>query len=293
MFSFYWKEIAIVLAGVFAILGAISDVKDKRTKRITVWGRVFFTLTVLSVIAGVYAQWAESGADEARIKQAQSDMLRLLERTEKSVYDLSRLMQPIDRPRVTVILKPDCDVSDFKPFCDAVRVLAKKKAAQFHFSQQSSFTVENVDWSTWPEGRLFGSVYIGLFKDPNAATTFLNTTAGSSGGDMSLNITVTPIQMGSQLPTASVDYNSSDETVSFVATQNSITPQINTDKIMSILDLPGSTMTIIELNKLFSQVTLTAVFIETAHGQSIQAFNLKPLTQNNKRVFSYQFPAVR
>jgi hypothetical protein len=78
MFSAYWKEIAIVLAATFAIVGAIFDVRDKRTGRITAWGRVFFALTVLSMIGGFYAQWEQTTAEEQHISTAASTVFTFL-----------------------------------------------------------------------------------------------------------------------------------------------------------------------------------------------------------------------
>ena len=78
-FASYWKEIAVVLAALFAIAGTVFEVKDKASHRITIWGRIFFGLTILSMIGGFYAQWEENARDALRNKQSQDDMLKVIE----------------------------------------------------------------------------------------------------------------------------------------------------------------------------------------------------------------------
>lgn len=68
-FSAYWKEIAIVLATGFTIVGTISEVRDRRTGSLTHWGRLFFGLTLLSMIGGFCAQWVDT-INEEKTKRA-------------------------------------------------------------------------------------------------------------------------------------------------------------------------------------------------------------------------------
>jgi hypothetical protein len=98
-FSSYWKEFSVFLAAIFTVAGVVWEVKDKRTKKFTNWGRIFLALTVFSGIGAFYAQWRDNAAEDKRNIEAQSNMLRLLERTESSVRDLSRLLQPIEKPK--------------------------------------------------------------------------------------------------------------------------------------------------------------------------------------------------
>jgi hypothetical protein len=290
MFSFYWKEIAIVLAGVFAILGAISDVRDKRTKKITVWGRVFFTLTILSVIAGVYAQWTESAADEVRIKQAQADMLSVLQRTEKSIYELSRVLQPLDQLSVRLGLSPNCDDQRFKVFCEAAKSRGRAIVVPSSNSDvKTAFEITTVDWSAWPGARPLGSFWLQFFKDPNQAQQVLQGPSQAqhlTQPDLSLNLRDSPEHNA----TLKVIYQAPPETITFVISQSSLTPSVTTDRILSVVDIPGSTMTVSEPNGVLDNVTLTGVYLTTSHGQWISAGPMQPLNSRNGRLFVYRFP---
>jgi hypothetical protein len=171
MFSSYWKEIAIVLAAAFAILGAIFDVKDKRTNRITAWGRVFFALTVLSMIGGFYAQWEQSAAEEQRSGRAQAQMIQLLEKSEKSLREMSRLLQPFERPKVTLFLKPECAEPAYALFCASARAAGKK----IHGADKSIASLnvtEGIDWATWPSR--IDYIGIAVVKNPGEAEAYLN-----------------------------------------------------------------------------------------------------------------------
>ena len=116
-FSSYWKEVAVVLAALFAIASTVFEVKDKASHRITIWGRIFFGLTILSMIAGFYAQWEQNDKDATRTKQSQDDMLKIIQNTNRNVYDLSRILQPLGRSSIYLAFTPNC--IEVKEFCDA------------------------------------------------------------------------------------------------------------------------------------------------------------------------------
>ncbi|MCU1314670.1 MAG: hypothetical protein JWM54_2427 [Acidobacteriaceae bacterium] len=305
-FSSYWKEIAIVLAGVFAMFGALSDVKDKRTGKFTIWGRVFFLLTFFSVLGGVYAQWLDSASEEKRNKDAQAIMLSLLQRTEKSVFDLSRLLQPIDKPRVTMFLKPDCSNARFAKFCASVIAEGRREIQRFGPMKGpdlgSSFQVSNVDWSSYPRGGLLGEVFLYFFKDANAAQKFIDDGCLScdDGGDMYLMVPIFSRQYNAQMKTVSVVYSSRPEGIEFLAASNSVTPKIHNDNILSVVDIPGSTIVASESDKLLTDIAVTAVYIDTPRGQSVRAFELLPVNAMDKfnaddrktRVFVYHFESA-
>jgi len=144
-FPSYWKEIAVFLAGTFAILSAIFEVRDKKTGRITAWGRSFFALTIFSMIGGIYAQWAENKSDAVRQDAAQRQMLTVMEKTQRSVFELSRLILPIDKAKLTIFLQPDCEKYSLE-FCHSVVAEARREADVLHLRGNTSFTVRHVDW---------------------------------------------------------------------------------------------------------------------------------------------------
>lgn len=298
-FSSYWKEIIVVLAGVFAIFGALSDVKDKRTGKFTIWGRVFFLLTFLSMLGGVYAQWLDNASEEKRNKDAQAGMLSLLQRTEKSVYDLSRLLQPIDKPSVTLFLIPDCNNKRFKDFCDSVKARGRQQAAMWHLppSEHDSFTVTDVDWSSWPDSVLSTDVVMYFFKNADAAQKFISDGCliCDSGGDMYLRVPVSSQKINRQEKTVSVDYETGTEDIVLLASSDSLTPNIHTDNILSVVDIPGSTIVFTEPTKLLNDVTISAAFIHTPRGQKIEADSPQPINVSGRlnvgetRIFIFHF----
>jgi hypothetical protein len=103
-FASYWKEIAVVLAALFAIASTVFEVKDKASHRITIWGQIFFGLTILSMIGGFYAQWEENAREASRAKQSKDDMLKIIENTNRNVYDLSRILQPLGKSEIFLAL---------------------------------------------------------------------------------------------------------------------------------------------------------------------------------------------
>jgi hypothetical protein len=271
-FSSYWKEFSIFLVAIFAIASVVWEVKDKRTKKFTNWGRIFLALTVFSALGGFYAQWRDNAAEDKRNVEAQSNMLRLLERTESSVRDLSRLLQPIERPNISLFLKPDCGSAKLKAFCDSVRSQAKREAAAFKGIPGGSFSVKSVDWSAWPAGFLLGHPTIYFFKDAKAADKFLSERCliCDSGGDMHLGFFVTSKNV-------SVVYDENTEEIEFLAKEDSVLPAIHNDNILSVVDIPGSTMIVSEGGQLLNDLAATTIFIETSRGKTIEATGLQPL----------------
>ena len=171
-FTAYWKEIAVVLAAIFAVAGAFFDIRDRRTKKITSWGRIFFVLTLLSMIGGIYAEWASSASEEKRNRQSQADMLKLLKGADASIREISRSLQPIERPNVTLFVVPDCAISRYKLFCDRVKAEGEREA-NIRKSSGPFVDVQSVDWSAWPGHVFFVSPSIAFFHDTRDANNFL------------------------------------------------------------------------------------------------------------------------
>jgi hypothetical protein len=83
-----WKSASIVLTGLFAIAGIFFDQRDKATGTITIWGRTFLWLTVISSVIGFLAQQIESSVDRAKDRAAQERMTLLLENTQTACADI-------------------------------------------------------------------------------------------------------------------------------------------------------------------------------------------------------------
>jgi len=284
-FSAYWKEVAVVLAGLFAIGGLLSEAKDKITGKFTAWGRVFFTLTILSTMGGIYAQWSDSAEQEKRSKQAQVETLNLLERTQKSVYDLSRLLQPIEKVQVNLFYKLDCAAIKLKAFCSSVRSQAKvqERIEPPAIRGRGVFSVRKVDWSKWPGGStFFDFVTLYFFKNRNDADEFLKKqNAMDDDGDMSLELVLQPqprllLNRGDDL---SVEFDARNGDIEFMVIGSQITPKINDDKMLSAVDIPGATMVLMNRSPWLSSYLIPdSALLTTARGQTIETDSFEPIT---------------
>jgi cytochrome c biogenesis protein CcdA len=147
-FASYWKEVAVVLAALFAIAGTVFEVRDKTSQRITVYGRIFFGLTFLSMIGGFYAQWEENAREVNRNKETQTDMLKLIENTNLNVYDLTRILQPLVKANIYLSFK-------------ATLARAERETSIDHVA---SFSIPDVDWTKWPDNRVSDLIILQLLN---------------------------------------------------------------------------------------------------------------------------------
>jgi hypothetical protein len=312
-FSSYWKEIAVVLAALFAIGSVISDVKDKRTERYTIWGRTFLILTLLSMAGGLYAQWTESAEEDQRNKTSQAAMIKLLDHTEQSIRDLARVLQRIDAPRVTVFLSPDCGASQtLQHFCESLKRegrreandLARKifnklpptkiwgQAISWPPGRGSSFTLEKVDW---PKGLFLVNVNLHFFKNNVAVDQLFE---GScllcvDGSDMDIDLLVfaaSRSRPGRGKSSVSVNYTTGTEELSVILSDDLARPRVHSDQILSVVDLWGSTLIVENPSGLLDGFAVTHIFIDTPQGQSIEAAALQPVKVGDTRIFVYHFP---
>lgn len=297
-FSAYWKEIAVVLAAAFAIISAYFDVKDKRTGRVTPIGRIFFVLTILSMIGGFYAQWKDTAAENDRSARAQKNMLTLLRKTDRNVYDLSRLLQPIGHPSVSLFLRPDCANPELGHLCEATKKLGRDQAGTrgIPAGTRAGFVVEHVDWSDLPP-RLSGAppILVYFFKQTAAAEAFLSRAclACDDSGDLYLDLYFVTEQVNRQKPTVSAFYDTGTQEITFLVTGDSLTPHIHNDNILSIVDLPDSTMILSDPNKVLRDLTPTDIFIKTGQGRQIEASPFVPRQAGSDKVFFHHFDAQK
>ncbi len=154
-FSSYWKEIAIALAALFAIAGTVFDVKDRTSHRLTIWGRIFFGLILLSMLGGFYSQWQENANDASRNKQYQDNILKVIENTNRSVLDMSRVLQPLGKSNVYLVFRPNC--TELKEFCDAA--IKEGEREGWHDDNIFSYSLSDIVWSSWPD-RASRTVYL-------------------------------------------------------------------------------------------------------------------------------------
>jgi hypothetical protein len=67
-------------------------------------------------------------------------------------------------------------------------------------------------------------------------------------------------------------------------------PQINSGEIMSLVDLPGSTLVIAESNQLLNDLSPSWLHLQTPRGQEITVSSFAERMIGRQRVFFYRFP---
>jgi hypothetical protein len=288
-FAAYWKEIAVVLAALFAIAGTVFEVKDKESHRVTVWGRIFFGLTILSMIGGFYAQWEENAREVSRNKQSQSDMLKLIESTNRNVYDITRVLQPLGKSNIYLSFKLNC--VEAKDFCDTALATAEMERST---DRVASFSIPDVDWTKWPDNRVAELIFLRLFKDHSIAQIYLKESCieCESNTDVSFR-TVFDVSELAPLEhnlSAVVMYQVSDNQLFILHHGDSVNPEVNSDKILSTIDLPGATLIARAQNGLFKKLTLISLTIQTDRGQTIKIENPTIVNASNETAFEYVFP---
>src|SRR5262249_204781 len=126
----YWGLIAIAVAGVTAIVGILWDAKDKETKKITIWGKILFCITIVSTVGALVSQFFERRASDARNKKSQDETVQLLDSTRQTILELSRILPPLDQPEVTLDLDLACGPVAYEAFCSSVQTQANEAYAR-------------------------------------------------------------------------------------------------------------------------------------------------------------------
>jgi hypothetical protein len=286
-FASYWKEIAVVLAALFAIASTIFEVKDKASHRITIWGRIFFGLTILSMIAGFYAQWEQNAREALRTKQSQNDMLKIIENTNRNVFDLSRILQPLGVSQITLVFEPNCP--EVEEFCDAATERGKKEA---DLSHAYSFSIPDIDWSKLTNRERSEAIFLNFFKGESAARNYLEGDCLGcipSQADISFEV---PFFVGETIPLPSVVamYQSDSKQLIILDHAKDVGPAVNGDKILSLVDLPRSKLIVWASRGLFKKLVLKSLRIQTDRGQTINIDNLTMVNVKGDTFFEYVFP---
>ncbi|EDZ97570.1 hypothetical protein BH160DRAFT_7127 [Burkholderia sp. H160] len=288
-FFSYWKEISIVLAAVFALCGALADVRDKRTNKITPWGRWFFALTVLSMFAGVYSQWLDDDQARVRNNQTQAYMVRLLQSEEKNIRDLSRILQPIDVQSVLISLAIRCDESRFDRFCGAARTLAKKQNKFAHRAPDSFSAIDDIDWDLWPNGDLHSSIFIYFFSGDRKIDKYISNDCAMCSQTADLYLAFSSASQAGLMNYITVFYQPSTEKLILwlKVDARSVQEILRSDKVLSIQDIPHSTL-IMDRPGLFDGLDIIEISIHTTRGQYLVAYPKVKMT-GARGIFLYQF----
>jgi hypothetical protein len=289
-FPEYWKEYSIVIAGIVAILGVIWEVKDRKTEKITGWGRVFLSITIILTLGTFFAQSLENRASDKRSKQSQEETLELLKHTRQSVLELSRLLQPLDKPLVTIFLDLSCGPAAYQAFCLSAQSQAEAAVAPSARDLPPGSSIglgtDHFDWSKWPNPRgPFGITLLRFFKSREKFEDYakggcLNC---AEAGDLKLTFIISTKVLS---PNFRVKADGVD--VIFLASNKEPSVRANNTEIMSVPDLNGAIVAL-SYSGLFDILIPTAIFIDTPRGQQVMG-NVQFREVNGNRIYFAQFP---
>jgi hypothetical protein len=244
------------------------------------------TLVDRASIGGFYAQWEENAREALRIKQSQNDMIKVIENTNRNVYDLSRILQPLGKSEIYFIFKPNC--IRLKEFCDAA---LKKGEDDKHADNVALFSMPDVDWAKWP-GEHYEQISLLFFKNKDSAKKYLEDGClGCDGGDIyfGTDFSIGEILPGN-IPTVVVSYSVTDKELFIGNVHENISPGVNGGKILSIVDLPGSTLIIYAAHGLFKKLIPNTVGFITDRGQAIEINDPILLNVRGETLAEYVFP---
>src|SRR5262249_30787350 len=102
---------------------------------------------------------------------------QLLDSTRQSILELSRILQPLDQPEVTLYLDLACGPAAYEAFCSSVQTQANEAYARHQELKLLSGTLGSsttaffsdsslkIDWSKWPTAVGASSfVSLGIFR---------------------------------------------------------------------------------------------------------------------------------
>jgi hypothetical protein len=265
-----WKTVSVVLTGLFGILGLLTNYKDRKTGKVTRWGYVSLSGIVFSTTMGVAAQLIETSQRQTAQERAAKQTLAVVENTSQSVTQISRLLQSLDRPRISLSLELDCGSERYKRFCQDAKT---KALARIGGSQPTSILVVlDVDWTLFPSALLF--VHVAFFRSQDKAEEFIQKACmRCSEGDLHIGV------FGFRDESKNIDvwYFPDQERLSINIFVKETTPDIKTRELMAIPDFAGSTVVLTEHNTALENLTPRDLRMTTTKGQEIfySQFNMR------------------
>jgi hypothetical protein len=274
-FSGYWKEVSVILTGLFAVLGLAGEYKDKDTGKLTVWGRTFLVLTIVSMGFGLIAQIQDN-----------KDSDRLLTQTQNAVHQLTRIIQAFDAPAISIALEMNCTSGKFKPYCDRHLHDKKSRDEVYRASGGIDPTYSVDDLPGGPNVLLPLHVY--FFKEKRDFDDFVKgrdfILAGK--GDASIDLLLNNYAKEPNLEV----YGMPERGFEIHGYVSRASIKLKDQKIISIADLPGSIMVITEGNKMLNDLTPMWFSLTTPRGQEIVVDQFTPQMIGGSRIFTHAFP---
>ena len=241
-FVAWWKAASIVVTAALGILGLLKDFKDKKTHRITRWGRILLGGLIISATLGVAAQLRESHDQATLERQRAAQTLSIVQNTSNTVNSINRLMSPLAGARVDVTYSLSCVVTESSSCAERPgerdRLFAGQLSLFFfadpavakRFADGAMLTTKpDLEWILQREGR----------PDQNSF--------GESGGADTSEVTIP-------------DYNATPADVGAMS-----------NRIVSLVDLPGATIIVIGNENQLDSLAVTTIKIRIKDGESMTA----------------------
>jgi hypothetical protein len=272
-----WLDIVkiclLILSGGLALSFLYSG-RDLTTGKINWFGHFFIVGATLSIVLGVIAQLKDS-------RDQQERDTALLKRTEGTVNNLSRLLEAIDQPRISLFLGVGCDITGngltlhptkpkYQEFCSSIAPLYKgpeagKLSLGFPYVNPS-----DIDWSKWPDksGPSFAFRAI-FFKDPNLLRDAEQRDCLSclDVADMEMTLSATNVFRAPSIGRIELSYSPVNQ-VEIEIFYDSVKPTLRTRKIIGLPDLDGATLVLSENVNRLDDLRPTYFNIENPRGES-------------------------
>jgi hypothetical protein len=285
----YWKEISLLLSAGFAVAAIFWEPKNKISGKITIWGRCLMLLTVVLAALSIVGQFRENSETTARNDRVQREMLVVLNRTERTIFELARVLQPIENPIIDVEFEIDCASIRYREFC-RIKQHDVEKVLSLERRHHGDVTPVQLGWEDYPEGRaVIIPLHAYFFRKSEDAENFIRSGCFlcPRSGDLDLNLSP-----DNYSPTKSLSLRFDVRSRRFLlASYNkTIRAELNSREIMSLVDFPGTTMIIAESNGYLNDLKPTMMLLRTPRGQSITIPSFETRVVGNQRLFIHRFP---
>ena len=280
-----WKAISIAFTGAFGVLALFTENKNKETGRLTTWGRISLAGIILSTSCGVVAQLKETSDENHRREATAIQTLALVTHTGETVTDIKRLMSPLDELTFSMAFRASCDDIYYSAFCSNVR----KMAPRWPKNRGTIGTMADKKvWDLWPsEGHnALLPLQLYFFRE----TPDLKTLASGNldKADLRFLLVASNYAIDKSLE---VNFDEDIKTLDIQFFSYKPLTSESRGKISSLLDLPGSTIILTELNNRLNGMTPTWFVIETKGGRrvDIDTAKMERITVHNQTAYRYEF----
>ncbi len=299
------KLIAVTLTGAFGALGLLTDYRNEETKEITHYGKIALYGIIISTVVALSTQALEFWGEKDKAIKAAIEAKEASERMEITLNNINRLLQPLGKVKVAFKFTISAEDPGVAEYIAMLRNELKKAEKEYFSSGKTNFPngIKIIgysgerkisSYSIWPKTSLSPSFAGGA--DPLKIATFtidwyatrvdidqaINRDIKS---DLSLHVIATDYDND---PKLHINYDPDPDSFSL----NGIFPtaSINSDNgvIASVLDVPGSTLIVRQLNK--EPFSLKSMTLKVAEGKSFRFKNFIHRVVNDLDVYVHEFP---